>query len=716
MSRFAVATFRTTLGLALLVEVMFPSAHAAELDTPFAKKLAGVKFDHYAVGPGYSEGPTWRNGEVFFCSGALLRVDAQKQVSKYLEIGPAGTVLKADGHMLICDNKHKAIVDLSPDGKLVVVADKYQKQDLKGMNDLTLDARGNVYWTDPSDSGSKNPIGKVFRLRPDGQVDLLASNLAFPNGLDVDPASKYLYVIESQSQKILRYDLPADDKPLGKPETFYDLGGSGGDGCAFDAEGNLWVADFHRPETKHGRILVLSPKAKPLAMLDLPTKLVSNIAFGGPNHDEIFCTTGDAPGVFHAAVGVKGFKGHPGTALPVVRTLDVVPMVVHPDAEALKKIAATAAAAKLTDGKFDDATRAEFKSLAAELSDAKIRTEFEQLLPTLEQAAARYTADKPLLAEVKRLRGIATFESTAPTWLRAITGDEAIPVFGRIVGVNLNERTDGHKEAKPTALKDRTNDETLKLLAGQDKLRTLELSGTAVTSDGLVHLKDLQSLEVLNICLTGCSDAGFEHLAGLTKMKRMVVCASKITGTGFAHLGGMTQLESINLHSAPASDAGLEAIAKLTSLRRLEIVHTHVTDAGLKHIGTLKNLRQLHVHGPQSTPTALVPALAQLTELYELDIYDKASSNESIVEIGKLPKLKMLRLFTGTFDDAGLAPLKNLVTLEELVLNSPNVTDAGLEHLAGLKNLRKLTLAGTKASPAGKAKLAAALPNLEIAP
>jgi len=716
MSRFVAATFRTTLGLALLVEVMFPPARAAELDTPLAKKLAGVKFDHYAVGPGYSEGPTWRNREVFFCSGALLRVDSQKQVSKYLEIGPAGTVLKADGHMLICDNKHKAIVDLAPNGKLTVVADKYQKQDLKGMNDLTIDARGNVYWTDPSDSGSKNPIGKVFRLRPDGQVDLLASNLAFPNGLDVDPASKYLYVIESQSQKILRYDLPADDKPLGNPETFYDLGGSGGDGCAFDAEGNLWVADFHRTETGHGRILVLSPEAKPLATLDLPTKLVSNIAFGGSNHDEIFCTTGDAPGVFHAAVGVKGFKGHPGVPLPVVRTLDVVPMVVHPDAEELKKIMLAVANAKMVGlGELDAAALYEMQTLHQALSE-ETRAKLQALMPRLSDAFLRHSLDKPLLDEVKRLRGTATFETTAPTWLREITGDEALLVFNRIVGVNLNERTDGHKEAKPAALKDRVNNDTLKLLDGQDKLRTLELSGTGITSDGLEHLKYLKSLEVLNICLTGCSDAGFEHLAGLTKMKRMVVCASKITGTGFAHLGGMTQLESINLHSAPASDAGLEAIAQLTSLRRLEIVHTHVTDAGLKHIATMKNLRQFHVHGPQSTPTALVPAIAQLTELYELDIYDKASSNESIVEIGKLPKLKMLRLFTGTFDDAGLAPLKNLGTLEELVLNSPNVTDAGLEHLAGLKTLRKLTLAGTKVTAAGKAKLAAALPNVEIAP
>src|SRR4029079_13261828 len=166
-----------------------------------------------------------------------------------------------------------------------------------------------------------------------------------------------LYVIESQSQKILRYTVPDDNALLGKAEVFYDLGGSGGDGCAFDAAGNLWVADFHRPENGKGRITVLSPAGKVLAYLNVPAKVVSNIAFGGPNHDEIFCTTGEPPGVFHAKVGVKGFKGHPGKPLPVVRTLNLVPMQPHPDAEALRTLAKTAAEAKLDGGSFDAATK-----------------------------------------------------------------------------------------------------------------------------------------------------------------------------------------------------------------------------------------------------------------------------------------------------------------------------------------------------------------------
>lgn len=691
------------------------NVHAAEPSGQLAKRLADVKFDHYAPAPGYSEGPTWRNGEVFFCSGALLRIAADNTVQTHLDLGPAGTVLRRDGHLLICDNKFKALLDLAPDGTVGVIADQFETRPLRSLNDLTVDARGNIYWTDPEGSTPQTPVGSVFRVRTDGRVDRVTTGLAFPNGLDVDPASKFLYVIESQSKKILRYALAGDNELLDKPELFYDLGGSGGDGCAFDAAGNLWVADFHRPETGHGRITVLSPKAEVLAYLPVPAKVVSNIAFGGPDHDEIFCTTGDPPGVFHAKVGVKGFAGHPGQPIPTTRTLNLVVRRPHADAAALQQIAKVAFEAKLVDGRLDDAARQQIKTLIASLTDSQLKSDTEKLLPAIEQAAVRSAQDRPLLAEVKRLNGKATLEVTAPEWLRAIAGDDALAVFGRIVELNLNERTDGHKEPEAKPLTQRVHDDTLKLLAGQDVLRRLEVSGTAVTSAGLVHLKDLTSIQFLNVCLTAVGDDGFEHLAKLTKMRRMTVCASKITGSGFAHLSGMKQIESINLHSSPASDAGLEVIGKLTSLRRLEIVHTNVTDAGLKHIAALTNLRQLHIHGKETTESGL-PFIGQLKELYELDIYDRPACNQTLAQIPQLPKLRMLRLFNGTFDDDGVKHLAGTTTLEDLTLNSGKVTDASIEHLGTLKSLRTVNLGGTRVTDAGKQRLKTLLPKVEIAP
>lgn len=161
----------------------------------------------------------------------------------------------------------------------------------------------------------------------------------------------------------------------------------------------------------------------------------------------------------------------------------------------LRKIAQLAADAKLVDGHFDDATRQNLKAITAALSDAKVRQDTEQLLPALEKAAVQHGHDRLLLAEIKRLGGKAVSEVRAPEWLRSLAGDDKLAVFGRLVEIELNENTDGHKKPEPKKLSDRVTDYWLKRLAGQDQLRRLELSGTAVTSAGLIHLKDLKNMD-----------------------------------------------------------------------------------------------------------------------------------------------------------------------------------------------------------------------------
>jgi len=318
MARQVPAGYDGPTMMRLLSILLLPTALSAQ---PLQERLDRVKVEQYTEAPGYSEGPTWRNGELFFCSGALWRVDKDKKATRHLELSPAGTYLKGDGSILICDNKTPALLELTVDGKVNVLAEMFDGKKLGSLNDVTVDARGNVYWTDPHQASRENPVGKIFRLTPDGVVSMIASDLAFPNGLEVSPDNKHLYVIESQTAKVLKYDLPADDKPLGPATVFHALGGSGGDGCAFDTEGNLWVADFSRPDRKQGRIAILSPKAEVLGYLNVPAKMVSNITFGGPNRDEVFMTTGTPNGVFHANVGIKGFAGHPGKAMKVLREL-----------------------------------------------------------------------------------------------------------------------------------------------------------------------------------------------------------------------------------------------------------------------------------------------------------------------------------------------------------------------------------------------------------
>ncbi len=306
-----------------------------------AVAITGVAIDFAAIRPSlyvevpgspemepWSEAPVWREGEVFFANRPFVRVTRDRQPLKYLNLHVAGTFLRANGHILACEHFHKALLDLAPDGTVRVVADlDEQGRPLRGLNDVTADAAGNVYWTDPTGSRVATPTGRVYRVTPVGRVEPLADNLAFPNGLEVDPASQFLYVVESQTKKVLRYVLPSAGQKLGAGEMFFDFGpdSSGGDGLCFDAAGNLWITEFSR-KSGGGRVVVVSPDGKLLGEVKPDARLVTNLAFGGVANDEIFIVTGGPSGIFHARAGVPGFRGHPVPELALGRSLALAPL------------------------------------------------------------------------------------------------------------------------------------------------------------------------------------------------------------------------------------------------------------------------------------------------------------------------------------------------------------------------------------------------------
>ena len=129
--------------LFLAAAFLASGARGEEPATDLARKLASAAVELYAEAPGYAEGPVWRDGDLVFCSGALLRVDAQKRVTTDLDISPAGTFRRGNGHLLICDNKTLALLDLSPEGKVGVVAERFEDKPLNSLNDLTVDKAGN---------------------------------------------------------------------------------------------------------------------------------------------------------------------------------------------------------------------------------------------------------------------------------------------------------------------------------------------------------------------------------------------------------------------------------------------------------------------------------------------------------------------------------------------------------------------------------------------
>lgn len=287
-----------------------------------AAKLQQAKVEQVAQSPAYADAPVCCNGTIYFSGNGFWRVQPEGPV-KALDLSPCGVAVRNDQDLLLCGSGLNVLLNLAPDGKMYLLADQYESQPLNSLNDVTIDAQGRIYWTDPVGSSREKAIGKVFRLSADGTVRQLINNLAFPAGIEVDPSGKSLVVVESQTSRVLKYSLAGDESPLEDPAVLYEVGGAGGDGCAYDSEGNLWLADFHRKETGQGRLTVISPEGKLIGHVGIPAKVVSNVTFGGEKFDEVYCTTAEPPALFRVSASVAGFTGHRAPQVVFLKEVDV---------------------------------------------------------------------------------------------------------------------------------------------------------------------------------------------------------------------------------------------------------------------------------------------------------------------------------------------------------------------------------------------------------
>jgi gluconolactonase len=190
---------------------------------------------------------------------------------------------------------------------------------LRAPNDLCLDTKnGGFYFTDPGDSGLKNPIGTVHYVDKKGKTHLVARGMAFPNGIVLRPDGKTLLVAESQRNRVVSFPVRGPGK-VGKMSVFVDLPkkdpkkgqiDNQPDGMCLDAAGNLYVAHYGM-----GEVQVVSPAGKVVRRYKGGTLTTSNVAFAGKAMDELYVTgamgaeQGSRGALFRLHLkGVKGLK------------------------------------------------------------------------------------------------------------------------------------------------------------------------------------------------------------------------------------------------------------------------------------------------------------------------------------------------------------------------------------------------------------------------
>jgi gluconolactonase len=265
----------------------------------------------------YSEGVVFDHEGIGYISWdkTVTRFQLDGKNSTFAVTGaPNGHKVLADGTHLVCDASQHAVLRLDKDGKMLEPASKEcDGKPLRGPNDLFLDPKGGFYFTDPGDSGKDNLIGTIHYVDTQGKTHLVASGLAFPNGIVLTEDGKRLLVGESQFNRILEYPVLSQGK-VGPMRVFAELpkNASGKwednqpDGMCLDAKGNLYVAHYGMKQVQ-----VLDPQGKLIRQYDGGNQLTSNVAFGGPNHDQLFVTgaiqaDGTPGAVFRLDLGIKG--------------------------------------------------------------------------------------------------------------------------------------------------------------------------------------------------------------------------------------------------------------------------------------------------------------------------------------------------------------------------------------------------------------------------
>lgn len=258
----------------------------------------------------FIEGPSFdREGNLFLVDipyGRILKITPAAEVSLAAEYDgwPNGLAIHRDGSFWIADHR-RGILRLNPrDGRVEPVVETIRREGLKGVNDLTFAANGDLYFTDQGQTGLQDASGRVYRLRArDGGIDCLIDNVPSPNGLVLTRDESALLLAVTRANEIWRLPLHPDGT-TSKVAAFIRLSGglAGPDGLALDAEGNLAIAHCGL-----GTVWLFSRLGEPLRRIRSCTGIsTTNIAFGGVDGKQLFITESDTGTILVADMEVPG--------------------------------------------------------------------------------------------------------------------------------------------------------------------------------------------------------------------------------------------------------------------------------------------------------------------------------------------------------------------------------------------------------------------------
>lgn len=274
----------------------------------------GVPCDSFLEGPVFDDAGNLYVSDIPF--GRVFRIDAQGRWTLVAEYDgePNGMKLLSERELLITDYRNGLMVCDVASGVVRPFLERRNSERFKGVNDLTFDSQGNLYFTDQGQSGLHDPSGRVYRLRPSGQLELLLSNVPSPNGVVLSSDEKLLFVAVTRGNGVWRVPLMADGSVSKVGQFFTSYGPSGPDGLAMDELGRLYVAN-----PGLGWCWVLNHRAEPVQVIRSPEGAsLTNLAFGGPGRRTLYCTESVSGSILMASMDAAGLPcARPAQSLSV---------------------------------------------------------------------------------------------------------------------------------------------------------------------------------------------------------------------------------------------------------------------------------------------------------------------------------------------------------------------------------------------------------------
>jgi gluconolactonase len=298
-----------------------------EMD-PALKELlrAGAKIEKLAGGFAFVEGPIWmKEGYILFSdipNNAIMKWTPDGKVSTFRKpsgytgppappgayVGSNGLTLDKQGRLIICEHGDRRVTRLEANGRLTVLADKYDGKRLNSPNDAVYRSDGSLYFTDPpyglfNEKAKELDFQGVYRLLPNGKLQLLNKELTRPNGLAFSPDEKTLYVANSDPDKKIwmAYDV-TEDGSLSSGRVFFDATQEKEDGLPdgmkVDTRGNLYCSG-------PGGVWIFSPQGKHLGTIKLP-EVPANCHWGDSDAKTLYMTA--RTGFYRLRLNVPGIR------------------------------------------------------------------------------------------------------------------------------------------------------------------------------------------------------------------------------------------------------------------------------------------------------------------------------------------------------------------------------------------------------------------------